>query len=147
MPDEPPRHGNGLPARLGSRGPLRRRGVQEGHFEGLYTKLDSWSNFLESRSGLLTPRTQGPRCIHAGVCGRRGPYVFRTVDLSTGGGDQQGISLCEGMGDQNKLRFAPSKTNTIVLIKKTKVRRPDHTHEQYTNCPGRRDPPLRFNDR
>ncbi|GBP88383.1 Putative 115 kDa protein in type-1 retrotransposable element R1DM [Eumeta japonica] len=75
--------------------------------------------FWKSRPGLLTPRTRGPRCISSGVRGRRGPDVFRTVGLSTVGGDQQGTSPCDGL-DRNKLRFAPSKTNAMVLTKKLK---------------------------
>ncbi|GBP05590.1 hypothetical protein EVAR_3068_1 [Eumeta japonica] len=49
MPSKPLRHGNGLPERPGGGGPIRRRGVQEDDFEGLYTGLDSRSNLLESR--------------------------------------------------------------------------------------------------
>ncbi|GBP72800.1 hypothetical protein EVAR_40301_1 [Eumeta japonica] len=68
--------------------------------------------------GYLRDR-EGPRCIRSGVRGRRGPDVFRTVSLSTGG-DQQGTSPCEGLGRSNKLRFAPSKTNAMVLTRKLK---------------------------
>ncbi|GBP65854.1 hypothetical protein EVAR_85122_1 [Eumeta japonica] len=105
MPGEPPRHGDGLPARPGSRCPIRRRGVQEGDFEGLHTRLDSRSNLLKSRPGLPTPRTRGPRRIRSGVRGRRGPDVFRTVSLSTGGGKQQGTGPCEGLGRSEQVEI------------------------------------------
>ncbi|GBP05593.1 hypothetical protein EVAR_71955_1 [Eumeta japonica] len=70
----------------------------------------------------LTPYSanSGPRCIRSGVRGRRGPDVFRTVSLSTGGGDQQALAHVRDWGDRNKLRFAPSKTNAMVLTRKLK---------------------------
>ncbi|GBP16357.1 hypothetical protein EVAR_9947_1 [Eumeta japonica] len=98
MPGKPLRYGDGLPERLGGCGLLRRRAVQKVDFEGLYSGLDSWSNFLESRPGLLTLRTRGPRRIRAGIRGRRGPYVFRTVGLSTGGRGSPGTIPCEELG-------------------------------------------------
>ncbi|GBP42625.1 hypothetical protein EVAR_87176_1 [Eumeta japonica] len=79
-------YGDGLSDRPGGCGSLRQRAVQEDNFEGLYTELHSRSNLLESRPGLLILRTRGSRPIRAGVRGRRCPYVFRTVSLSTGGG-------------------------------------------------------------
>ncbi|GBP96472.1 hypothetical protein EVAR_48135_1 [Eumeta japonica] len=55
----------------------------------------------------------------AGVRGRRGPDVFRTVSLSTGGGDQQGTSPCEGLG-RSKVEVCTIETNAMVLTRKLK---------------------------
>ncbi|GBP36366.1 Putative 115 kDa protein in type-1 retrotransposable element R1DM [Eumeta japonica] len=114
------RHGDGLPARPGSRCPIRRGGVQEGDFEGLHTRLDGRSNLLESRPGLPTPRTRD-----------LGVYVHAFADDVVLMFSGQSASALEAetnralthvrdRGDRNKLRFASSKTNAIVLTKKLK---------------------------
>ncbi|GBP83621.1 hypothetical protein EVAR_61235_1 [Eumeta japonica] len=93
---------------------VRWKGMQKEDLLGLCTGLYSRNNLLEPNSVLFAPRTLGIRCIRAGVCGRCMPHFLRTVAFVSGGKYQLGVRWRV----KNKLKFAPSKTNSIVLTKK-----------------------------
>ncbi|GBP68189.1 hypothetical protein EVAR_23340_1 [Eumeta japonica] len=107
-------------------------GVQEDDFEGLYTGLDSRSNLLESRPGL--PINSGTSAYTCRRSRTTWSLCFSGQSASVLEAEaNRALAHVSGWGDRNKLRFAPSKTNAMVLTK-TKVRRPDHMHGPHDNA-------------
>ncbi|GBO99006.1 Putative 115 kDa protein in type-1 retrotransposable element R1DM [Eumeta japonica] len=74
----------------------------------------------------LTPYSanSGTSVYTSGVRGRRGPDVFRTVSLSTGGGDQQGTSRCEGLGLSKQVEVCTIENQRDGAHQKTEIRCP-----------------------
>ncbi|GBP78444.1 Putative 115 kDa protein in type-1 retrotransposable element R1DM [Eumeta japonica] len=94
-------------------------GSPEGELPGLHTGLYSRSNLLESHSGLLTPRTR-ELGVYVQAFADDVVLMFSGQSASSIEEANHALARVHCWGVRNKLRFAPSKTNSMVLTKKLK---------------------------
>ncbi|GBP96468.1 hypothetical protein EVAR_48131_1 [Eumeta japonica] len=116
LPGEPPWPGPRLPSGPGGSRQVRWRGVQERDFKGLYTRFYSRSNLWNLILDSL-PENSGNSAY---TC-RRSRMMWSSCSpdsrLRRSRRRPTASSSRARWGVRNKLRFAPSKTNSMVLTK------------------------------